>query len=194
MAENLKLTVKVTARGAKSFKDENGIWYNIDNEAKEAYEKIKKEDTITITYYKKNVSNYVIALVIGASETPKTKCEVCGKELKNSKYKKCYDCNKASPKKEENKAETQEGEFKCEDCGAIMKTNKYKKCFICNKKSPRKTAYKTDPETRAAIEKGNSLNAAAAAASGAGFSDPNTAAEFTLMLADKFLEWLRNNN
>ena len=38
-----------------------------------------------------------------ATTTGTPKCSDCGKDLKDAKYKKCYDCNKANPTKHEEK-------------------------------------------------------------------------------------------
>ncbi len=63
----------------------------------------------------------------------KPKCTDCGKELNDSKYTKCYLCNKKNPAKSKASAE---GKYICSDCGAILKDDKYKKCYTCNQKSP----------------------------------------------------------
>ena len=87
--------------------------------------------------------------------------------------------------------------FICEDCGAVLKDGKYKKCYTCNKKNPAKAkpvgasnSY-DNPAKTAQIQRGNALNAASAVASSQQFTDPDTAKQFTLMLADEFLTWLR---
>jgi hypothetical protein len=48
-----------------------------------------------------------------------------------------------------------------------------------------------NPAKSAQIQRGNALNAAAAVAGGQSFNDPETAAEFTLIVAQKLLDWLR---
>jgi len=47
------------------------------------------------------------------------------------------------------------------------------------------------PEDVAGKQVGCALGAAATVAGGCGFSDPEAAKEFTLMLADAFVEWMR---
>jgi hypothetical protein len=51
--------------------------------------------------------------------------------------------------------------------------------------------YQDNPAKTAQIQRGNALNAAASVASGQAFADPDTASEFTVILAERFLNWLR---
>ena len=181
----------------KAFKLDDDNWYNLNDPVIPYLEKMSKGDEIVVTFEKKGVSRYVSKLV-SASETPKTTqkesstdfvCEVCGKTLKDGKFKKCYECNKSGATKKE---EPTTSEFKCEDCGATLKNDKYKKCFACGKKSFGKgkgTSYDS-PEKAAQIQKESALKSAASVASNQQFADPGTAQQFTLMLADSFLEWL----
>jgi len=149
-------------------------WYNLNDNVVSCLEKLNKGDEVVVTFEKKGVSRYVSKLVsAGAAEAPKSEstsstefaCEVCGKALKDGKYKKCFVCNKSGATKPEVTGEEP-------------------------KKSYTKTSY-DNPEKTAQIQRGNSLNAAATVAGGCAFSDPDTAKQFTLELAGAFLEWLR---
>jgi hypothetical protein len=53
------------------------------------------------------------------------------------------------------------------------------------------TFYTGYPDRTAQIQRGNAGNMAAAVASGSSFNDVETATQFTLTLAQRFLEWLR---
>ena len=108
--------------------------------------------------------------------------------------KKIYDIK--PPKLARKKAEPKEestSEFTCEDCGAKLKDGKYKKCYPCGKKTFKggKSNSYDNPEKTAQIQRGNALNAAASVASAQQFADPEVAKQFTLILADEFLVWLR---
>ena len=61
--------------------------------------------------------------------TTKYTCEDCKKELKDDKYKKCYECNKKNPS-------TSTAKNTCSDCSKELKDDKYQKCYECNKKNP----------------------------------------------------------
>jgi hypothetical protein len=132
-------------------------------------------------------------------------CEKCGKELKDGKFKKCYECNiaaKATPAvNEEVKTDTTIGP-KCVDCGVALKDDKYTKCFPCNKKNPVKKQWKPksggydSPEKTAQIQKGNALNAAAAVLCGAQCLDgldPEGIAQVTRIVADSLLDYLKQD-
>jgi hypothetical protein len=142
-------------------------------------------------------------------ETPKPSttgfaCEVCKKELKDGKFKKCYECNvaaKATPAAEELKTDAVTG-FKCVDCGVALKDDKYTKCFPCNKKNPvkkqwsgkSKGSYDDSPEKILRIQKGNALNAAASVLCGASCLDGKDAdeiAQVTQYLANLLLDYLK---
>lgn len=56
---------------------------------------------------------------------------------------------------------------------------------------PYTSNYQDNPAKTAQIQRGNALNAASAVASGQAFADPDTASEFTVILAERFLNWLR---
>lgn len=149
----------------KAFKLGND-WYNVNDPVIPYLEKINKGDEVVVTFEKKGVSRYVSKLTTASAvETPKTE-------------------------------PTSATGFVCEDCGKELKDGKYKKCFVCNKKNPAPKEKKNDsynnPEKTAQIQRGNALNAAASIAGGCGFNDPDTANQFTLELAGRFLEWLRS--
>jgi hypothetical protein len=160
----------------KAFKLDDGNWYNLNDSVIPYLEKMNKGDEVVITFEKKGVSRYVSKLVnTGAAEAPQEEkkesstgfaCEVCGKELKDNKFKKCFMCNKTGAvKKDEVKSGSEE---------------------------PRKSHTSYDnPEKTAQIQRGNALNAASTVASSQQFADPEVAKQFTLLLAEDFLNWLR---
>jgi DNA-directed RNA polymerase subunit RPC12/RpoP len=132
-------------------------------------------------------------------------CSVCGKELKDGRFAKCYECNvaaKASPSPEEQKSDVTTTGFKCVDCGCALKDDKYTKCFPCNKKNPvkkqwsgkSKGSYDDSPEKQLRIQKGNALNAAASVLCGASCLDGKDAdeiAQVTQYLANLLLDYLK---
>jgi hypothetical protein len=155
----------------KAFKLDDDNWYNLNDNVIPYLEKMSKGDEIVVTFEKKGVSRYVSKLVkAGTTETPKTEttsttgfaCEVCGKELKNDRFKKCFVCNKKNPAPTVGKGTSSEG-----------------------------IRYGS-PEDIAGKETGCALGAAATIAGGCAFSDPETAKQFTLELAEAFLDWMRN--
>jgi len=162
----------------KAFKLDDSNWYNLNDNVIPYLEKMNKGDEVVVTFEKKGVSRYVSKLsVAGAIETSKTEttsttgfaCEVCGKELKDGKFKKCFMCNKTKAvKTEDPKSNPAEPE-------------KQEKPYI---------PY-NNPEKVESIKRGNALNAAAAVASGQQFADPEVAKQFTLLLAEDFLTWLK---
>jgi len=146
-------------------------WYNVNTPVIPFLEKINKGDEIVVTFEKKGVARYVSKLV-AASEA---KEEVVEEAPKSS------------------------GGFTCKECGKELKNNKYELCWACNKKAssgkkfyPKKESkFYDNPEKTAQIQRGNALNAAAMVASSQTFEDPEIAQQFTLILADDFLTWLR---
>jgi hypothetical protein len=173
-----ELTVTVACKKGdnKAFKAvEGGVWYNVKDPVIPFLEKVNKGDVITITTEKKGASQYVTKITKSAVTAPEPtqepaveetsdapKCTVCGKALKNPKYPTCYTCKGKVP------------------TGATVKKSY------------------DSPEKTAQIQRGNALNASAAVASGqqfvnteTGLPDLETAQQFTLLLADAFLEWLR---
>ena len=148
-------------------------WYNVNKEVIPDLEKMAKGDEVVVTFEKKGVARYVSKLVSASNAKTEAPAEV----------------KKDSPTG-----------FACEVCNAPLKDGKFKVCYMCNKKGL-KPKTKTDapsgkntydnPEKTAQIQRGNALNAAAAVASTQQFSDPETAKQYTLILADEFLTWLR---
>lgn len=168
MAENktFKATVMVKSSKTNSFMAGSDLWYNLSKkqvESKDAvyqvYEKLQKKDKVSGTYYEFKGKKYIDTLQLDEAapvetkETEKTldkpKCEVCGKELKDAKYKKCYECNK---KKEEPKEE-----IKQEAVSEIKKD-----ALTENTYEGRKNTYETPEERRLKQEqigRGNAVNA-----------------------------------
>jgi hypothetical protein len=177
-----EIKVKILAKKSdnKAFKASDDNWYNLNDSAIPYLEKLNKGDEVVVTFEKKGVSRYVSKLTSAGAveteaETPKSvsstgyACEVCGKALKDGKFKKCFMCNKTGAvKKDEAKSGPSES-------GAGKSTFR---------------PY-DNPEKSAQIQRGNALNAAAAVASGQQFADPDVAKQFTLLLAEDFLTWLR---
>jgi len=89
---------------------------------KYAKNQFEEDDEIGITYIKKNGQYYVSRVnkdgEVEEKEEEKDeekvdddgvkRCEDCGKELKNPKYDKCYECNKKNPSKPQKNMETQD--------------------------------------------------------------------------------------
>lgn len=195
-------------------------WYNVLPSVIPNLEKISKGDEINVTYEKKGTVRTVSEITTGQARPQQQaqpeqetsagySCTVCGKALKDDKFKKCFMCNKAGKESgtqtKAPKAEQAPTGFNCEDCGKVLKDGKYAKCFSCNKKSPKQeseepkakstfTSY-SNPEKDAQIRKGNSLNAAAAVLAGADCirtADPETIAEITKVVAISLLSYLEN--
>lgn len=196
--------IEVKKSDNKALKLDDGNWYNMNENVVSALTKASKGNVVTMQYEKKGTSRYVSKLSTDSnseeqqSESPTAfACEVCGKELKDGKFKKCYMCNKkgaTAPKKSSEKS----SEFTCEDCGAPLKDGKYKKCYPCGTKAFKNKAAKepakessTYIDKTAQIQRGNALNAAASVASTQQFENPDVANEFTIILAERFLDWLR---
>jgi hypothetical protein len=176
MSQETKGKILAKKGDNKAFKLDDGNWYNLNDNVIPYLEKMSKGDEIIVTYEKKGVSRYVSKLTnVGAVETPKTEttsstgfaCEVCGKELKDGKYKKCFTCNKSGATKKET---------------TIPSDSKVEKP---------KGNYYDNPEKTAQIQRGNALNAAASVAASQKFEDPEVAKQYTLLLAEDFLLWLR---
>jgi hypothetical protein len=186
--QELKGKIFRKAGNGKGFLIEgNENWFNASEKVVPYLAKLNVGDEVDISYFKKGVKQEVTLIQkIEIKETPK-------------------------------KVEPETGEFTCEDCGATLKDGKYKRCWTCNKKSQDnpKVVEKTgttkskvydepkeqkewkpkvdynNPEKTAQIQRGNAGNMAAAVASSQQFSDPESATEFTILLAERFLEWLR---
>ena len=169
------ITLKVLCKKSDNlaFKGDDGNWYNLNSDVVPFLAKVNKGDKITIEYSKKGVSRYVSKLSGAGEVATKTEttsptgyvCEVCGKVLKDGKFKKCFTCNKSGATKPAEKSTE----------------SSTKKPYV-----PYDNAEKT-----AQIQRGNALNAAASVASSQQFADPEVAKQFTLLLAEDFLNWLR---
>jgi hypothetical protein len=164
----------------KAFKLDDNNWYNLNDPVIPFLEKMAKGDEVIVTFEKKGTSRYVSKLTSANASASVTQteqkesttgfaCEICGKELKDDRFKKCFTCNKSGATKKE--TPTSESAIK----GA----------------EKAKGNYYDNPEKTAQIQRGTALKSAAATASGCAFSDPDTAKQFVLELADAFLDWLR---
>lgn len=218
-------TIQVVAGNKKGFiiTGQEG-WFNATDAS--LLEKFGKGDEVLVSYELtgkiKKVSN-----ILGAGNTapvaqkapepikqeapvttklPEFACEVCGKELKDGKFKKCYDCNVA--KKSAPQPVAQEESItagpKCIDCGVALKDDKYIKCFPCNKKNPVKKQWKGKssnsfygtPEDIAGKQKGCALGAAASVLCGSDCLnglDPEGIAQVTRIVADSLLDYLKQD-
>ena len=152
-------------------------WYNLNDPVIPYLEKLNKGDEVVVTFEKKGVSRYVSKLTSAGAVEPQAEttattgfvCEVCGKALKDNKFKKCFMCNKTGAVKKDVAAPASA-------TGVVEKP---------------KGSYYDNPEKTAQIQRGNALNAAATVASSQQFADPDVAKQFTLLLAEDFLTWLR---
>jgi len=164
----IKLTILVKKADNKAFKGSDNNWYNLNDNVIPYLTKLNKGDEIIASYDKKGISRYVSKIIKATAS--------------------------ASAPKEEPKPSTTG--FACEVCGKELKDGKFKTCYMCNKKGATKgktytkTSYDS-PEKQEKIMRGNALNAAAAVASSQQFADPDVAKQFTLLLAEDFLTWLR---
>jgi DNA-directed RNA polymerase subunit RPC12/RpoP len=142
-----------------------------------------------------------------SASTPATgyKCVTCGKELKDNKYKNCYECNQkaketktATPEEEPKPLTTEPEVYLCSECGAKMKNNKYPTCYNCSKKkgfNKQKQTNYNNPERDAQIRRGNAINAAGAALSGnLQGSDPDAIKQALIYIAEGALTWLEEKN
>lgn len=158
--------ILVKAGNGKGFKL-SGVekWFNANDESMLA--DVEKGEEVTVYYEKKGASQQVTKIVkAGAVEVAEAKCEVCGKVLKNPKFKKCYTCNM-------NKVEAKIEE---DEPKAIAEKPKPYNDF--------------NADRTAQIQRGNALNAASAVLAGRQ-EDPETLAEMVIVVADRLLEWLR---
>ena len=151
-------------------------WYNVNAPVVPYLEKMNKGDEIVVTFEKKGVARYVSKIVSATEEVKDEKtsstgfaCAVCGKELKDDRFKVCYMCNKKGLKPKAEKEEAPKAE----------------------KKNYESKSYYGSPEDIAGKEVGCALGAAATVASSQQFADPEIAKQFTLILAEEFLNWMR---
>jgi len=179
MSQETKGKILAKKGDNKAFKLDDGNWYNLNDNVIPYLEKMSKGDEVVVTFEKKGVSRYVSKLAnAGATEIAKTEvresatgyvCEVCNAPLKDGRFKICYMCNKKGLKPEAKKEEAS--------------------------KTYEKKEYKTNygsPEDIAGKEVGCSLGAAATAASGTAFNDPETCTQFVLEVAERLLDWMRS--
>lgn len=210
---NKTLKIKVIKADKRAFKGDDENWYNLNKDRVEDMSAFAAGDEVDFVYEQKGVSRYISEIkkhttnAAPVKEEGKFYCEVCGKELKDGKYKKCYECNMAKTEKSQESSEKEapkkeDGKFYCKDCGKELKDNKYDKCYDCNKKnpSPKKQGFKGkgnnfygSAEDIKGKEVGCAMGAAASVASGGNFTDPEQAKQFTLFLAEAFLEWIHNH-
>jgi len=177
-----QITVTIACKKGdnRAFKATSGTWYNVNDVVIPYLEKVNKGDVVTITTEKKGVAQYVTKLVSAS----------------------------AAPEQGPVTAPAG-GEFTCNVCGKVLKDGKFKTCYMCNKKGL-KPATKAEPtqtkvydkgisdDRQAAIQRGNALNAAADIAAAYQFvnaengePDYEMAAQYTKLLAESLLEWLR---
>jgi hypothetical protein len=172
----IKLKILAKKSDNKAFKGSDDSWYNLNDNVVPYLEKMSKGDEVVVTYEKKGVSRYVSKLVSASA----AKAEAPAEEKKESSTG-----------------------FACEVCGKELKDDKFKVCYICNKKGLKakpkedapKSTYKPydNPEKTAQIMRGNALNAAGAAIAGnLPGTDPDTIAQALIMIAERALEWLKN--
>jgi hypothetical protein len=93
------VTIAAKAGNGKAFKA-GDVWYNVKENVMPFLAKLNKGDTVVVTYDKKGTSNIVTKVAkaeereeVVAETTGVATCNVCGKALKDSKYKTCYMCN-----------------------------------------------------------------------------------------------------
>jgi len=174
MAEGtIKIIAKVSTGKAFRGSDEN--WYNVNDPVIPILATLEKGDEVVVTYIAKGTARYVSNLVkvgekqeVAKIDPPKESttgfaCSVCGKELKDGKFKKCFVCNKLPPVSAEPKTYTKSS-----------------------------TGYGS-AEDVIGKEVGCAVNAAASAAAMAAFADPATAAEWIKEVATSLLKFIRAN-
>jgi len=165
--------IKIAAKKGdnKAFKGVDNKWYNVRDFVIPYLENVNKGDVVSITTEKKGAAIYVTKLQKiddNNVEQDVPRCSICGKELKNPNYPTCWSCKDKAPKK--------------------SATENEKKSVV---------SYNNVDRT-AQIQRGNALNAAAAVTGGqtflnpeTGHPDPDAAQQFTLILAEAFVDWLR---
>ncbi|MBU0580765.1 MAG: hypothetical protein KKA19_06280 [Candidatus Margulisbacteria bacterium] len=174
-----KGTLKFVAKNGTGFKiAEDNDWFNADKAMVDVLAGVEKGAKMTLIYENKGKNRVVSEILVdeeavaekGETSTKFT-CNVCGKELKDGKYKTCFMCNKKGVKsKVENKVET--------TSSAVTEKKEWKSNY-------------GSAEDVAGKEIGCAVGAAATVAGGQQFSDVDAAAEYTLILAQKLLDWIR---
>ncbi len=105
----------------------NSVWAFCTPEVRAQAEGMVAGDEINLTYtYTNGQCNATAISKSGGNVDNGFKCIQCGYALKDGKYKKCYNCNKAS-----SGAKPATG-FNCTECGAVLKDGTFKKCYNCN--------------------------------------------------------------
>jgi hypothetical protein len=185
------------AKGKISYKTSSGKAIKLEG-ADDFYNAYKAEDiaqyvvgqTVSITYELNKTYRNIKAISL-ITEAPA--------ESKKEEPKTTQQSSEAKKDPVPQKTENDEPVYLCEDCGAKLKDNKYKKCYPCSKKGGFKGGFKGKSnnfygsvEDIKGKETGCAISAAATVASGNVFSDPLAAKEYTLILAEAFLEWMRN--
>jgi hypothetical protein len=192
--------IKVTAKLVKKSKTNKGIllegndaWFSVAEKLISFVEKLNIGTLIEVTYIKKGTFQNVIGIYPAKESTEKEEpkieekkgtgfsCTECGAELKDDKYKKCYNCNKKA--KENPPPEEKEPE----KTKIFDEPEKVKKEWVPGNYN--------NPEKTAQIQRGNALNAAAAVVSNSSIQledkSPEALAEVTKVIAVLFLDWLR---
>ena len=107
MGEGIKITAKI-AKKSKTNKgiliEGNDAWFSIAEKLVGFVEKLNPGDSVELTYIKKGTFQNVIGIYPAKGEVkeePKEEkkgtgfnCTECGAELKDGKYKRCFNCNK----------------------------------------------------------------------------------------------------
>jgi hypothetical protein len=196
---------KVTAKLAKKSKTNKGIllegndaWFSIAEKLVSFVEKLNVGDLIDVTYIKKGTFQNVIGIYPAKTgeqkteepkETPKSStgfaCTVCGAELKDGKYKKCFECNKKA--KEAPVAEKKEEPTTTTGTQVFDEPQKE----TTTRWTPGKSNYGS-PEDIAGKEVGCAANCAAAILAGRP-EDPETLLELWRTLFNGILEHIKLN-
>ena len=196
VGERIKLTAKVTNKSKTNkglqFEGQEG-WFSVPEKLIPFSEKINKGDTVEVTFIKTGVSKNVVYLSATTAEVKKEEpkveekkgtgfnCTECGVELKDGKYKKCFNCNKKA--KESPIEETKEKE--------PQKTQVFDEPEKTTKWIPGKSNYGS-PEDIAGKEVGCAANCAAAILAGRP-EDPETLLELWRTLFNGILEHIKLN-
>jgi hypothetical protein len=186
--------IKVTAKLVKKSKTNKGIllegndaWFSVAEKLISFVEKLNIGDSIEVTYIKKGTFQNVIGIYPAKEEVkeePKEKkgtgfsCTECGAELKDDKYKKCYNCNKKA--KENPPTEEKEPE----------KTKVFNEPEKKKEWTPGKSNYGS-PEDISGKEVGCAANCAAQILSGR-TENPETLLEMWSILFNGILEKIRD--
>ena len=196
MGEGIKITAKI-AKKSKTNKgiliEGNDAWFSIAEKLVGFVEKLNPGDSVELTYIKKGTFQNVIGIYPAKGEVkeePKEEkkgtgfnCTECGAELKDGKYKRCFNCNK---KAKENSVTEKE---------PVTTTGTQVFDEPQKEKSKWTPGNYNNPEKTAQIQRGNALNAAASVMSNPNLQMPDTSpealAEATKIVADLFLDWLR---